>query len=66
MDEGAKLSRGVILAFGALVAALVFANAAFHVNLLLREADLWWHIKSGLEHAFNLGCAAGRYVLLHP
>jgi hypothetical protein len=49
MDEGVRLNRGVILAFGALVAALVFANAAFHVNLLLREADLWWHIKSGLN-----------------
>ncbi len=48
MDDSARLNRGVILAFGAVIAALVFANAAFHVNLLLREADLWWHIKSGL------------------
>ena len=49
MDEGARLSRGIILAFGALVAALVFANAAHQVRLILREPDLWWHIKSGLN-----------------
>ncbi|MDE2384629.1 MAG: hypothetical protein KGO53_08420 [Alphaproteobacteria bacterium] len=48
MAEGAKLNRGVIAAFGALAVAGVFANAAHHSGLLLREADLWWHIKSGL------------------
>ena len=48
MENQAKLASGFIAALGAIIAALVFANAAFHVNLLLRETDLWWHIKSGL------------------
>ncbi len=48
MDGKAQKGSGFVTVLGWLVAAAVFANAAYHTGLLLREADLWWHIKSGL------------------
>lgn len=39
--------RGFILALGAVLALAVFAYTASHAGWLLREPDLWWHIKTG-------------------
>jgi hypothetical protein len=35
------------VALGALLASAVFVNAARSVSQLLREPDMWWHIKTG-------------------
>lgn len=39
--------RGFTRALGFVIAAAVFANVAYHVSWILRESDLWWHIRSG-------------------
>lgn len=39
--------KGFTLVLGVVLAAAVFANAAYHVSWILRESDLWWHIRSG-------------------
>ena len=39
--------KGFTRALGFIVAAAVFANTAYHVSWILREPDLWWHIRSG-------------------
>lgn len=39
--------RGFITALGALLALAVFLYIALHVGWILREPDLWWHIRTG-------------------
>ncbi|MBG1230964.1 hypothetical protein [Aestuariivirga litoralis] len=39
--------RGFVMALGAVLALAVFAYVSSHVAWLLREPDLWWHIRSG-------------------
>ena len=46
-DVELKSSRGFTQALGAVLAAAVFVNTAYHVSWILREPDLWWHIRSG-------------------
>ena len=46
-DAAKSAGRNFTLALGFLIALAVFFNSSYHVTWLLREADLWWHIRSG-------------------
>jgi len=52
MTENSE-GRGFITALGALLALAVFLYTASHTDWILRETDLWWHIRTGqltLQH----------------